>query len=235
MRLCASAVFAECSSLFLWFLLWTRLLAASVISLWVRPYFFSNSLGCPLSPNLSLMPMNRCGVGCVCESNSAMAPPSPAVVWCSSMVTTAPHFLAVCMIVFVSSGLMVWLLMTVHCIPSLASSSAASSASYSSGPQAMSAQSFPSRYVSALPMWNAVRSVVMMGVFSRVNLRYVGPWCCAAASVALRVSMASQGTMTVMFGRVRVSAMSSRAWWVAPSGPTLIPACAPAILTFWLL
>ncbi len=26
-------------------------------------------------------------------------------------------------------------------------------------------------------------------------------------------------------------AMSSTAWWVAPSGPTETPACAPAILT----
>ena len=35
---------------------------------------------------------------------------------------------------------------------------------------------------------------------------------------------ASHGTMTVILAITRMVAMSSMAWWVAPSGPTEIPA-----------
>ena len=34
-----------------------------------------------------------------------------------------------------------------------------------------------------------------------------------------------------MFGMLRMIANSSIAWWVAPSGPTEMPPCAPPILT----
>jgi len=39
------------------------------------------------------------------------------------------------------------------------------------------------------------------------------------------------GTIIFMFGMARTMAISSIAWCVAPSGPTLIPPCAPPIFT----
>ena len=50
--------------------------------------------------------------------------------------------------------------------------------------------------------------------------------------VARSVSRESQGASTCMLGRMLIRASSSSAWWVAPSAPTEMPPCAPAIFTF---
>ena len=54
------------------------------------------------------------------------------------------------------------------------------------------------------------------------------------ASVAAYASYASAGEMTTMFGRARMIAMSSSAWWDAPSAPTLIPQWVDTTLTLSL-
>src|SRR5579883_2164596 len=60
----------------------------------------------------------------------------------------------------------------------------------------------------------------------------LGPFVSSSrVRVALRVSTASQGTTTVMFGSPHMANRSSSAWCVAPSGPTETPPCAPAIIT----
>ncbi len=50
--------------------------------------------------------------------------------------------------------------------------------------------------------------------------------------VASRASSGSEGTTTHMFGRLRMSDTSNTDWWVAPSGPWVIPALEPASFTF---
>ena len=40
------------------------------------------------------------------------------------------------------------------------------------------------------------------------------------------------GQSTVMPGMVRMMARSSNVWWLAPSSPTVMPACVAQILTF---
>jgi len=66
---------------------------------------------------------------------------------------------------------------------------------------------------------------VKSGIASRPKRRYTGPLHCSiAAMVASLVCVASQGEITVMFGRTLMMPMSSNAWCVAPSGPTETPA-----------
>ena len=51
----------------------------------------------------------------------------------------------------------------------------------------------------------------------------MGPQVSAAKRVAQRVAAASAGAMTVMLGRLRMTAMSSVAWWEAPSKASDMP------------
>ena len=63
----------------------------------------------------------------------------------------------------------------------------------------------------------------MTGHSQRMVRRYTGPSKSAAARTAPRVSVASAGTTTVMFGIARMTAMSSTDWWVAPAFPVGMP------------
>ena len=63
------------------------------------------------------------------------------------------------------------------------------------------------------------------------NLKYAGPSSLIAARTAFAASTASAGLITVMPGIVRISAISSQHWWVAPSSPTETPAWVAPILT----
>lgn len=172
------------------------------------------------------------GAGQRLARTSATAPPRPPLIWCSSAVTTQPVSLAAAITASSSRGFTVCTSSTRTETPSPASSSAASMASWTMAPLARIAASFPSRQSRALPISKGVLSSVMTGTASRPKRIKQGPGLSAAARVAFRVSSASQGTMTVIRGRTRVRATSSRDWWVAPSGPTEMPAWAPASLTF---
>ena len=61
--------------------------------------------------------------------------------------------------------------------------------------------------------------------------RYTGPSCSIAALTASLASVSSAGFRMIMPGMVRMRAMSSLHWWVAPSSPTVIPAWVAPILT----
>jgi hypothetical protein len=61
---------------------------------------------------------------------------------------------------------------------------------------------------------------VTTGVASRAKRMTVGASLTAAARVAFAVSMESQGTYITKPGMAVISEISSRAWCVAPSGPT---------------
>ncbi len=68
-----------------------------------------------------------------------------------------------------------------------------------------------SKTVIAFPISKGVALVVKDGVPALPNRKYAGLPDSAIASVAFRASSLSQGTMTAMFGMVRMRATSSKA------------------------
>ena len=78
------------------------------------PYFLISSTAGPDSPNVSITPIFRTGVGSFSESTSHTALPSPPITECSSTVTTFPVSFAAATISSSSIGLIVWILITSH-------------------------------------------------------------------------------------------------------------------------
>ena len=175
------------------------------------------------------------GTGQCFARNSATVLPIPPFTWCSSAVTMQPVSSAAFRTVSSSNGFTVCRSYTRTETPSFARASAAFCASNTMAPLAKTVTSLPSRQSLAFPISKGVFSSVTTGTASLPKRTKQGPCRSAMARVAFLVSSASQGTMTVMFGRTRISATSSSAWCVAPSGPTEIPACAPPSFTFRLL
>ena len=62
-----------------------------------NPYFFNNSIGLPLSPNVSFVPTYSIGIGQFLAATCAMLSPSPPKILCSSAVTAHFVFLIDCM------------------------------------------------------------------------------------------------------------------------------------------
>ena len=62
--------------------------------------------------------------------------------------------------------------------------------------------------------------------------RYTGPFQSSRHSTILPTSTASAGQRTVIPGRARMIATSSRAWWVLPSPKSDSPQLEPQIRTF---
>lgn len=69
------------------------------------PYFLISSTAGPDSPNVSITPIFRTGVGSFSESTSHTALPSPPMTECSSTVTTFPVSFAAATISSSSIGL----------------------------------------------------------------------------------------------------------------------------------
>ena len=108
----------------------------------------------PDSPKRSLTPIRITFVGAFSLSASHTAPPSPPMMECSSTVTTFPVFFADAATRSVSSGLMVWMLITSASMPSSARSFAASRDSPTQRPVAIIVTSLPSFRVMPLPSSN---------------------------------------------------------------------------------
>ena len=73
----------------------------------------------------------------------------------------------------------------------------------------------------------------MMNIGAGLSTMGLIPFCStfASAKVALRASLASAGTITVMPGISRIRPMSSMDWWLPPSSPTETPAWEQQIFT----
>ena len=79
---------------------------------------------------------------------------------------------------------------------------------------------------------SSVKPSYITGVFILDSLTYAGPSYSANFFIKILACMSSDGEITNMFGIVLIKFMSSNIWCVAPSSPTVIPACVPTIFTF---
>ena len=128
--------------------------AASTIFGVSIPYFFINSSGVPLSPNLSFTPTISTGNGKFLLNNWQIESPNPPLNICSSAVTTALVFLAEFKIASASKGLIVWILIISAFMPFSAKICPASMAFQTKCPVANMETSFPSFNNNALPISN---------------------------------------------------------------------------------
>ena len=176
------------------------------------------------------------GTGRRLATVSATAPKTPPKQLWSSAVTIAPVLSAYSHSSSRSIGLTLRRLITAAETPSASSSSAARRACSTMTPTAASVTSEPSRRTSPLPTRKSTASGSRWrgAPTPRPSRTYTGPGVCSAANTAPRTSPGSAATSTFMLGSARMMAMSSIAWWVAPSSPTLIPPCVATILTLRL-
>src|SRR3972149_2303469 len=103
------------------------------------------------------------------------------------------------------------------------------------GPQAIMVTSTPFFKTLALPMAKGVLGLVTGSCSNLVKRMYTGPLSLAAARVAFSASIESAGVKTVKLGKALTMLISSKAWWVAPSGPIPRPVWWAATITwrFW--
>ena len=108
----------------------------------------------PDFPKVSSTPSFTTGTGYSSQTASETALPKPPIMLCSSAVTMQPVFLAAAITASLSSGLIVAILIRLTEMPSLSRIFAASTASATRSPVAITVTSVPSLRVTALPISN---------------------------------------------------------------------------------
>ena len=158
------------------------------------------------------------------------------MLWSSIVIilfVSFAHFI----IISLSNGFIVWTSITLTFMPFSFNTSCAFKASETVTPVAIMLASVPSPSWIALPISNFILfsltnpSSYITGVASLDNLTYTGPFTFAISFIAHLVWTSSDVLITIMFGRVLIMLISSSIWCVAPSSPTVIPACVAHIFT----
>ena len=122
-------------------------------------------------------------------------------------------------------------------IPSFFKFSFAFSASATTSPVAIMLASVPSPICIPFPISNLILfsftnfSSYITGVASLDNLTYTGPCIFEISLIAHFVCISSDGLITIILGSILIIPISSSIWCVAPSSPTVIPACVLQIFT----
>ncbi|OQA13151.1 MAG: hypothetical protein BWY62_01427 [Firmicutes bacterium ADurb.Bin356] len=157
------------------------------------------------------------------ESTSATAAPSPPTMLCSSAVIIAPVSRAQLKSSSLSIGFIENISTTLTLTPSASRSFAASSELPTIYPQATTVASLPSLITFPLPSSKTVCASYKSTNALRESLIYIGEGSSSACFTSQSVEAASPATYTLKFGRLRIIAISSSAWWVGPSNASDMP------------